>query len=140
MPRDTSHGAQPLPGQNAVYQLKITLLDVQPPVWRRLLVPGATTLSTLNHIIQTAMGWTNSHLHRFEAGGISYQMPDPDFPFEEDQRNERGVRLDQVLTGPGAQGLYVYDFGDYWVHEVLVEKIERPAPGTSPALSPSGST
>jgi len=81
-------------------------------------------LSTLNHILQTAMGWTNSHLHSFEADGIIYQMSHPEFPLDDDQMNERGVRLDQVLQTPHAQGLYVYDFGDHWAHEVLVEKID----------------
>src|SRR5438309_316582 len=97
-----------------VYQLKVTQLDISPPIWRRLLVPGPTALSTLHDIIQTSMGWTNSHFHRFEVGGTSYQMPDPDVDFDRDQRNERGIRLDEMLPVAGGRALYIYDFGDHW--------------------------
>ena len=46
-----------------MYQLKISLMETDPSIWRRLRVPGSTTLSRLDRIIQTTMGWTNSHLH-----------------------------------------------------------------------------
>src|SRR5688572_25694958 len=58
-----------------VFQLRITLMETDPPIWRRLRVAGDTTLSSLDTIIQTAMGWTNSHLHTFAAGGAVYGSP-----------------------------------------------------------------
>jgi pRiA4b ORF-3-like protein len=45
-----------------VYQIKVTLMETDPAIWRRLRVPGNTTLPRLDRVIQTAMGWTNSHL------------------------------------------------------------------------------
>ncbi len=60
---------------NAVYQLKITLRDVRPPVWRRILVTDATTLHQLHWIVQAAMGWTNSHLHQFIIDEEYYSEP-----------------------------------------------------------------
>jgi Plasmid pRiA4b ORF-3-like protein len=52
-----------------VYQLKISLRDIKPPLWRRVQVKDCT-LEKLHEIIQTCMGWSNSHLHSFEIGGV----------------------------------------------------------------------
>ena len=57
-----------------VYQLKITLRDIKPPVWRRVQVKDCT-LATLHDIIQTYMGWDDYHLHRFTIGGEQYGDP-----------------------------------------------------------------
>ena len=64
-----------------VYQLKITLLETNPPIWRRLQVPADVTLGDLNYIIQAAMGWTNSHLHQFTISETRYS--DPRFELDE---------------------------------------------------------
>ena len=55
-----------------VYQLKITLRGISPLIWRRLLVRAETSLAELHHILQLALGWTNSHLHRFIIHGKEY--------------------------------------------------------------------
>jgi hypothetical protein len=104
-------------------QLKVTLLDVRPPVWRRITVPATITLPDLHDAIQTAMGWTDSHLHEFEIGRIRYGRPDPDFA--SDVRPEAGVRLLENV-GEGERISYVYDFGDDWRHDVDVEKVLPP--------------
>ncbi|WP_028954007.1 IS1096 element passenger TnpR family protein [Synechocystis sp. PCC 7509] len=54
----------------SVYQLKITLKDFSPPIWRRVQVNRYITLGKLHQIIQSSMGWTNSHLHGFSIGGV----------------------------------------------------------------------
>jgi hypothetical protein len=107
-------------GTNAVYQLKITLLEVDPPVWRRLLVPADTTLGDLNCILQAAMGWTNSHLHQFTIGGMDYS--DPRFELD-DAGDEFGVMLAEVAPRERLRFEFRYDFGDGWEHEIAVEKI-----------------
>jgi hypothetical protein len=61
-----------------VLQIKVTLLDVSPPVWRRLLVPAGLSLRRLHDTIQAAMGWYDQHLHEFEIGDRRYGEPDPD--------------------------------------------------------------
>lgn len=58
-----------------LYQLKITLVDAKPAIWRRIQVKDCT-LDKLHEHIQTAMGWTNSHLHRFEVDGQPYADPE----------------------------------------------------------------
>ncbi len=55
-----------------LYQLLVTLEGIEPPIWRRLLVPGETTLTRLHHILQTAMGWGEYHEHGFRIDGTEY--------------------------------------------------------------------
>ena len=50
-----------------IIQLRVTLEEVEPLVWRRLLVPGNAKLAKLHDMVQVAMGWTNSHLHQFRS-------------------------------------------------------------------------
>jgi hypothetical protein len=100
-----------------VYQLKITLEDVEPPVWRRIQVASSIDLAELHAVIQTAMGWTNSHLHMFEIDDERYADPD----WVDGAMSPDRITLAEV-AGEGEQFEYVYDFGDHWRHGVLVEK------------------
>ena len=110
-----------------IYQLKITLKDSRPPIWRRVQLSGDITLAKLHRIIQEVMGWSVSHLHQFLVGATYYGAPDPDDLSE--TRNEKSVRLRELVTKPKQKFLYEYDFGDDWEHEVVVEKILDAAPG-----------
>lgn len=108
----------------SVYQLKITLRGVQPPIWRRVQVCSDGTLGHLHWVIQFAMGWTNSHLHSFSIQGQAYSMPMPDLGLDDlDMRDEQPVKLSKVILGEKFKFFYIYDFGDSWEHEVLVEKV-----------------
>jgi hypothetical protein len=113
-----------------VWQLRIELLDVQPLVWRRLLVPADITLPKLDRVIQTALGWTNSHLHEFVINGTRYAVPDPDGMDDLPHVDERRVVLHEALGMDTRCFDYVYDFGDDWHHLVLVEDLypQRPQP------------
>lgn len=114
---------------NAIYQLKVTLLGSKPPIWRRIQTPGSTTLARLHRIIQAAMGWEENHLHQFAAGDTVYGAPEPvqdDAAFE--MRDERRARLDKVAPTEGSKFTYQYDFGDGWDHAIVVEKILEPEP------------
>jgi hypothetical protein len=106
----------------------VTLEGSKPPIWRRLQVPGDTTLGELHDIIQIAMGWTDSHLHQFIVGGSYFGLPDPDWDDMRDMKDERRFRLDQIVAKEGDKFRYEYDFGDGWLHQVLVEKIVPPDP------------
>jgi hypothetical protein len=110
-----------------IYQLKVTLDESKPPIWRRLLVPGDVTLEHLHYIIQAAMGWTNSHLHQFIVDGLYFGEPHPDYGLE--MHDHRRIRLSAVTTETGTKFAYEYDFGDGWMHTLLVEKIIEPEPG-----------
>lgn len=102
------------------YQLKISLKDVKPSVWRRIQLPGDTNLHQLHLILQVVMGWTNSHLHLFNIGPATYSDPDAD---EECEKNEAKFILSKVAPAEGMAFIYEYDFGDGWEHIVKVEKI-----------------
>jgi len=108
-----------------ILQLKVTLAEVEPPVWRRLLVPADMTLTKLHDALQAAMGWTNSHLHCFEIAGRRIGMVgiEEDSPELED---ERRVRVASVLPKKGAKLLYRYDYGDDWEHVIEVEDVNGP--------------
>ena len=78
-------------------QLRIELKEVQPPVWRRLVVPESVTLSKLAIILQSAMGWHGGHLHEFVVGRVHYGVPDEDWPNAEPFVDERRVRLNTLV-------------------------------------------
>jgi Plasmid pRiA4b ORF-3-like protein len=118
-----------------VYQLKITLKDTKPPVWRRVLVPNCT-LDKLHDVIQAAMGWDNYHLHEFEIGGERYT--DPESAGEMDAEVDAESELDGLITKEKSKFTYNYDFGDDWRHEILVEKILPPGEGVGFALCVDG--
>ena len=103
-----------------IYQLKVTLQGISPPVWRRVALPGGYTLDRLHRVLQLAMGWQDYHLHSFEIDGRQYGQPDPDGELE--LLDELDARLDAVV-GKGARFTYTYDFGDWWEHEVEVEAV-----------------
>ena len=101
------------------YQLEITLEDIDPPVWRRVVVPADFTLLDLHHVIQIAMGWKDCHLHNFTIKRQRYTTPhEDDF---DDAIDESTVALRDVIR-PGSKFSYQYDFGDDWNHVIVVEK------------------
>lgn len=108
----------------AIYQLKITLKDIRPPIWRRVQVRSDVTLSHLHWVIQLSMGWTNSHLHSFTIHDQEYGIPMPELGFAElEPEDERPIKLSSFIPGAKFKFFYLYDFGDSWEHEILVEKV-----------------
>lgn len=105
----------------AIYQLKITLEHIRPPIWRRMQVPGAVLLPHLHRLIQVVMGWEDAHLHAFRVGTIAYGLPDSEL--DDWMQDERRIRLSQIAPVEKSKFRYEYDFGDDWHHLVVVEKI-----------------
>src|SRR5262245_19094036 len=105
-------------GSDLLYQLKITLADVRPPVWRRVQVKDCS-LAKLHDILQISMGWTNSHLHVFDVGGEQYGE-DP--MGELDWNSERSAKLSLLVAAGHKRFVYTYDTGDNWEHQIVVEK------------------
>jgi hypothetical protein len=116
-----------MPSNQPIYQIKVTLRDSKPPIWRRILVPSDITLAKLHRILQAVMGWYDAHLHQFIVGEVYYGVPDPDDFIE--IKSERRVRLNQVAPSEKSKFIYEYDFGDSWEHELLVEKMLSPEKG-----------
>lgn len=114
-----------MPRRYPVFQLHVTLAYSQPPIWRRVLVPGNRTLDRVHDVLQALLGWENSHLHQFIAGDTYYSTPHPfaDLPVTD----ERDVRLDALLGEVGDRIVYEYDFGDSWEHVIELEAVHAPA-------------
>ncbi len=87
----------------SIHQIKVSLKNIRPPIWRRLQVDSRTTLGSLHNIIQAAMGWGNYHLYTFDIGGEQYGRPHPDW----DVRNDARLRLEQFPEG--VKFTYTYD-------------------------------
>ena len=113
----------------STYTLKVTLRGVRPPIWRRVNVPGRTTLADLHGVLQIALGWTNSHLHQFVVGREIFGMPGPDIDGPRMQ-SERKAQLEEIAVAK-SKFIYEYDFGDGWEHDVFVETVE-PATESGP--------
>ena len=106
-----------------IYQLKISLLGIRPPIWRRFLISDSTTLKELHEVIQIVMGWTNSHLYQFMAGPKRYGESDPDLDeLDIDLIDADSTKLSTVMRKEKMKIKYEYDFGDGWIHDILLEK------------------
>jgi len=102
-----------------MYLLKIQLLDIEPAIWRRFVVPASITLDRLHDVIQIIMGWTDSHLHEFTIGKTCYT----EYP----ESREDGLvcgryRLGDLIKRKGRTFRYLYDFGDSWEHELTLQE------------------
>ena len=116
----------------SVYQLKVTLLGIQPPIWRRIQVPNTLLLCCLHDALQAVLGWTDSHLQQFVKDGKYWGDPEFYEDFDDIEiTDESRVRVGRVLKAEGDALCYEYDFGDNWQHEVLLEKI-LPSPAVRP--------
>lgn len=107
--------------RSTVHQMKITLNDVKPAIWRRVVIPSTYRLDEVADVLLEAMGWTNSHLHAFFVGDFRYDMVGPDSAG--DELDERGFTLREVFDQAGRTMRFEYDFGDGWEHTVLLEAI-----------------
>lgn len=106
-----------------IYQLKISLEDITPSIWRRIQVPGDISLLELHFILQIAMGWTNTHLHEFQIRGERYGTLYDDEYVGEKFNEDHKFKLEEVLPPRGECFSYRYDFGDGWDHLIEVEEI-----------------
>ncbi len=129
-----------------VYQVKITLKNLTPPIWRRILVSSETTLAQFHPILQTVMGWEDSHLYVFKAGSVQFTYPyEPGDLEEMTAVDARAVKLIHLVPGHRpfhGQFHYVleyeYDLGDGWEHELVFEDVLAPDPNQKLPLCLAG--
>lgn len=111
-----------------IYQFNVTLQEIEPSIWRRIQVPAQYSFWDLHVAIQDAMGWLDYHLHAFKLRPphkrkmIEIGIPD-DGEGDLDVLPGWTVPIRDIFTEPGQTALYLYDFGDGWKHEVLLEGI-----------------
>jgi len=109
----------------SIYRIKITLGDVDPPVWRRVEIEDCS-LQTLHGVVQDAMGWENYHLYEFHVGDEVYTEPRA---VDEDSRSAAETTLAELVGRKCTQFDYVYDLGDEWGHRLEIEAAAPPEPG-----------
>ena len=110
------------PSIGPALQLKVRLLQVSPMVWRRLLVPAATTLRELHGVVQVAMGWEGIHLFQFHLRAVRYGS-------SELSAGSPDVALASFRLRTGSRFVYEYDLTAPWRHEVRVERHVEPGAG-----------
>lgn len=129
--KESEPGAHTAPtaARSQVYQFKITLVDTQPPVWRRVQVPDCN-LGDLHEVIQTVMGWENCHMHQFIINDEYYGLADfDDLDLGMEMNDEDDILLSQIVkAGKTARFVYEYDFGDGWQHNIELERVIEPEP------------
>ncbi len=113
-----------------IFQMHIELLGIEPAIWRKIQVKSGTTLHRLNLLIQRAMGWENSHLSEFEIDGKRYGATEID-DYGEGLLEFRNYKITQSLLPKDLNFTFSYDFGDGWMHEVIVEDIFKPESGVT---------
>lgn len=106
-----------------VLQVRVALLDIEPTIWRRLLIPAHHTLAELHGALQVAFGWEGWHGHVFTIHGREYGSRNP---VEVAGARDERIPLTKLALKPGTSIRYLHDFGDNWVHELLVEKVLVP--------------
>ena len=122
---------------STIYQIKMTLKGIDPPIWRRIHTPDCT-LEELHEIIQVTMGWEFEHPYRFTIGGVDYA--DPAMTSDEEVEDACGTRLSAVLPTENRRPRvsYEYDFGDEWIHQLIVEERFLPKAGVKYPICAGG--
>jgi len=108
-----------------VAQLKVSLTDFRPPIWRRVRLPITATLADLHVIIQVLFGWDGDHLHLFQVGKKQYSAQ---YPHLEETGYDDEVRVRDAASA-GGKIAYTYDLGAEWRHAIIVEKMLVRDPG-----------
>ena len=107
-----------------IYQLKVELQGAKPPIWRRFQVPGDITLDRLHTVLQLCMDWEDLHLHQFLIDRTCYSIPGEDDLWQTSRpKNETHYTLQSLAEKIRPKFQYIYDFGDEWIHQIIVEEI-----------------
>jgi hypothetical protein len=109
------------------YILHISIIFSDPLIWRRIQVPGEFTLTQLHHVIQQSMGWSDSHVHQFLIGKISYEPTMRRNTLRESKRfDEHRYKLHALEEGMRFMFTYLYGAGEGWEHEIRLEEVVPP--------------
>lgn len=113
-----------------LYQLKISLFDTAPKIWRRILIPTSATLWDLHSAVQDVFQWNHSHLHQFVYEDKAFKKTLIfGIPTDEDEMYDLTIypswkhKMSKYLSLEEPNLKYVYDLGDNWLHLVELENI-----------------
>ena len=117
------------------YQIKLELLNSEPLIWRRLIIPSEMPLNDLHKVLQTSMGWTNSHLHLFAKGRVLLEPPPREDYWDMSGIDYTGYTVNGLLEMKNDKIRYDYDFGDGWEHTITLEKVIKDYDGILPVCT-----
>ena len=126
------------------YDIRVSLMHIQPEIWRLIRVPADIRMDRLHDVLQIALGWTDSHLHQFHVisakGGTKAYVgrPDPDFEGRTPTQDETKRILKNFLTKTGDRIGCEYDFGDSWLHEIKLTAVNAQSARLSAPLCLDG--
>lgn len=126
-------------------RVRVSIEGSEPAIWRLFEVDPSLTLDGIHEILQTAVGWRDSHLHSFtdtdpykRLRPVNGKLPEPrrwvspDLLEDSDEDlPETDCALGQILTTESGPLFYEYDFGDGWIHRLELTG-SRPAPANAP--------
>jgi len=124
--------------EGVIYQLKLTVRDIKPPIWRRILVSSDTTLQILHRAIQILMDWYDYHLYQFAIQGMAYAPRHEDDDMFGPPPKSVTRKLDAVFQGDLKSIDYEYDFGDGWEVSIRLEKVINGLKPPQPVLCVAG--
>jgi hypothetical protein len=107
--------------EKKIFQIQVYLKDINPKIWRRLLIPSDLSFADLHKLIQASMGWSGKHLHKFIYRKQVY-APALDVRFEPDAKDYHNYDVGVAFKRANSKIQYLYDFADNWMHEIVVEK------------------
>jgi hypothetical protein len=110
--------------KHEIYQFKITLKNSKPAIWRRFQVVNDLTFSDFHGIIQEVMGWKDYHLWVFQLKYCNILLPDMDKMAYggKDCHYANEVCLYEEISRVKEKFVYLYDFENDWIHDIVLEK------------------
>ena len=149
MPKDSGYrwvytGASPTPAKNKssvtqrqteplIYEVQVTLTQIEPSIWRRFTVPASIHLDQFHEALLAVMGWFGGHLYEFRVRGESYG--DPDTLGDPAVAPDSAMMLAHAVHRRKGTFYYVYDWGDEWWHQIKLWDYRPMAPNeTVPTL------
>jgi hypothetical protein len=106
-----------------IARVRISLLDIEPEIWRAVEVPVAMNLKGLHDVIQAVFGWQDCHLFAFQVGEKRYGVPDPEWDEPGELAQAKLVKLGAIVAKGIDSFTYEYDFGDSWEHAIAIEAV-----------------
>jgi len=103
-------------------------VSVAAKVWRKIKLSHLHTLLDLHEAIQDAFGFDDDHLYTFFMDAKRYSRNAFQSPNCQERPYVDEVRIGELELFEGQRILYLFDYGDSWEFNVILEKIDTDCP------------